>query len=216
MKIYVEGGGNSEALKSECQRAFNKLFIAAGLEGRMPRIIACGSRNAAYDRFRTEIQRGGNALLLVDSEAAVNHDLQTQKPISPWIHLKLQDRWERPNSASDANVHLMVECMETWFVADKKAFVTYYSEGNRRCNANAIPERDDVESIPKSNVFKCLEDASSPAGKDKYSKGSRSFAILSVIDPRVVATKSFHARRLFSELGVDWVDKKEFENKQEE
>lgn len=43
MKIYVEGGGDSKELKTRCRRGFSNFFEKAGLKGRMPRVVACGS-----------------------------------------------------------------------------------------------------------------------------------------------------------------------------
>lgn len=53
VKIYVEGGGNLARLKRKCRQAFSSFFKRAGFKDRMPRIVACGSRNNAYDDFCT-------------------------------------------------------------------------------------------------------------------------------------------------------------------
>ena len=200
--IYIEGGGDSDALKTECRQAFTKFFEATGLKTKMPRLVACGSRNTAFDKFKTAIKNGQNAMLLVDSESPVPADTQTGKPISPWKHLKERDGWERPTNATDDDVHLMVQCMESWFVADKAQFVVYYSKGNRQCTATAIPNCSDVEELDKKNVLQWLDKASLPSGKEKYSKGSRSFEVLATIRPEKVAGASYHFRRLCYQLGV--------------
>ena len=49
-------------------------FEKAGLKGRMPHVIACGSRQRAYDQFCAainEAETGSFIVLLVDSESAV-------------------------------------------------------------------------------------------------------------------------------------------------
>ena len=66
MKLYVEGGGDAAALKTACREGFAKFLGKAGLAGRMPRIVACGSRADAYDSFCTAIGNGEAAMLLVD------------------------------------------------------------------------------------------------------------------------------------------------------
>jgi Domain of unknown function (DUF4276) len=205
--IYIEGGGDSDALKTECRQAFTKFFEAAGLKGKMPRLVACGSRNTAFDKFKTALNNGQDALLLVDSESPVLADPQADRPISPWKHLKERDGWDCPDSATDDYIHLMVQCMESWFVADKTQFVAYYSKGNRQCTATTIPDCSDVEGLDKKSVLHYLDKASLPSGKEKYSKGSRSFEILATIRPEKVANASYHFRRLCYALGVTdaWV-----------
>ena len=47
VKIYVEGGGDQAKLKRECRRAFSKFFEKAGFKGKMPRVVASGSRGSA-------------------------------------------------------------------------------------------------------------------------------------------------------------------------
>ena len=56
----------------------------------MPRVVACGSRQRAYDQFCAaidEAETGNFIVLLVDSEAAV------AASDSPWEHLKKCDKW---------------------------------------------------------------------------------------------------------------------------
>ena len=62
------------------------LFERAGLMGRMPRIVASGSRSDAYSDFCTAIKNVGPndyVLLLDDSEAPVT--------VAPWQHVALRD-----------------------------------------------------------------------------------------------------------------------------
>jgi len=67
VKIYVEGGGDSAALKTACREGFSKFLSKAGLAGRMARVVACGSRADAFDSFLTAVRSGEVAILLVDS-----------------------------------------------------------------------------------------------------------------------------------------------------
>ena len=83
MKLYVEGGGDANLLKTACRKGFSEFLKKAGLAGKLPRIVACGSRRNAYDSFCTAVGRGERALLLVDSEEAVN----SAPPHQPWQHL---------------------------------------------------------------------------------------------------------------------------------
>jgi hypothetical protein len=60
VKVYVEGGGDhNKTLDSECRRGFSEFFRKGGLAGRMPRVVACGGRQQAYDAFRTANTNAG-------------------------------------------------------------------------------------------------------------------------------------------------------------
>jgi hypothetical protein len=99
VKIYVEGGGDSKELHVRCRKGFRKLLERAGFQSRMPRIVACGGRGAAFDAFKTAMDTGVNyPLLLVDSEDPVPETAQPDDPDHPmaWEHLQARDGWERP------------------------------------------------------------------------------------------------------------------------
>jgi hypothetical protein len=118
VKIYVEGGGDRKDLKSKCREGFSNFFEKAGFKGRMPRIMACGGRKSTYDDFCTALEIAEAEefiMLLVDSEDPV------QDGMAPWTHLAARegDGWSRPAAAVDDTAHLMVQCMEAWFLADK-------------------------------------------------------------------------------------------------
>ena len=54
VRLYVEGGGDSKKLRVQCRRGFRKFVEKAGLKGRMPRIVACGGRQAEVDPSKVE------------------------------------------------------------------------------------------------------------------------------------------------------------------
>jgi len=196
MKIYVEGGGDRKDLKTKCRQGFSEFLRKAGLEGRMPRIVASGGRQSAYDDFCTAIRMAGEDVfvaLLVDSEGLV------RQQDAPWAHLKQRDGWDQPPGANDDNARLMVQCMEAWFFADVDALQTYYG---RHFRAKAIPNRRDVENIPKNDLFDALKAATRSKDNKKgvYGKGRHSFDILERLDPRKVREASLHADRLIRVL----------------
>ena len=187
--IYVEGGG-SGALKSECRRGFAEFFGKFLPAGKRPKVIPCGSRNEAFDDFCTALRksRGEHIVLLVDAEA----------PISPgqtiWTHLKQQDRWEPPNGATEENTHLMVQCMESWFLADSETLATFFGQGFQ---ASALPRNPNIEAVPKQDVLQTLMAATRQVKtKGTYSKSGHSFQILALIDPAKVRRASPHVERL--------------------
>ena len=106
VKVYVEGGGNGRELRARCRRGFSSFFEKAGLVGRMPQVIACGSRQSAYEKFRAGLAAANNRgfiVLLVDGEGPV------EEGFGPWLHLRNRDGWSKPDGATDENAHLMVQ-----------------------------------------------------------------------------------------------------------
>ena len=187
--IYVEGGGDQSKTLTECRRGFRLFFEKIVPSGSRPRVIACGTRQAAFDDFRAAIRHAGadNSLLLVDSE----------RPVNPrhgnWQHLKSVDGWTKPRSATDDQAHLMVQCMESWFLADVELLADYYKEGFKR---NAAPANPEIEQVPKRDVARGLQNAARRTQKGQYHKTRHGFEILSRLDPTRVRDRSPHAGRL--------------------
>ncbi|MDI7268717.1 MAG: DUF4276 family protein [Myxococcota bacterium] len=223
VRIYVEGGGDQRATLAECRRGFSEFFRKV-VPGRSPRVVPCGGRNAAFDRFRTALCDGGDAtpLLLVDSEAPVAPAAVAASPASAnaadtsrggqhadtagrtaWDHLKRADGWERPAGASDEAAHLMVQCMEAWLLADRDALARFYGQG---FHAGALPGQADVEAIAKQDVLGALAKATrGTKTKGEYHKTRHGFDLLALVDPGRVVGASRHARRLvetIAELAV--------------
>ncbi|WP_069472653.1 DUF4276 family protein [Candidatus Marithrix sp. Canyon 246] len=192
--IYVEGGGDQNLTLTKCRRGFSQFFKKIVPSGYQPKIIACGSRMQAYNRFCTAIVQYRDVLciLLVDSEAPVadNH--------GSWRHLKVIDNWNPPSSATDDNAYLMVQCMESWFLADRKTLAEFYGQG---FNLNALPKQQNIEKIAKNDLNQGLDAATRHTKtKGKYHKVRHGFDILAKIDPQKVAQVSKHAKRLFNLL----------------
>ena len=197
VRIYVEGGGDSKQLKIDCRRGFSKFFEKAGLAGRMPRIHACGPRNKAFDKFRTKLAESqaekSSVLLLVDSEEPVSHGSD------PWSHLKKRDGWKRPDNAGSDNVHLMVQCMESWFLADVDSLEKFFGDGFRRAT---LPKNPKIEKVTTDAIDSSLKSATRQCKSGPYSKGSHSFRVLAVICPVKVANASPHAKRLMDTVSA--------------
>ena len=161
----------------------------------MPRIVACGSRESAFDDFKTALGIGKDtALLLVDSEGPV---VAAAANSNPWQHLKERDGWDRPNQASDDQCHFMVRVMETWFLADTATLKSYFRPGFQD---GALPQNPTIEDIPKQDVERGLRRATRRTNKGEYSKGKHSFEILAELDPAKVKCKSPYAKRLICTL----------------
>lgn len=185
--LYVEGGGR-KPLNTKCRRGFGRFIERAGMIGRV-RVVACGSRGDAYQRFKNH-SMGGTAMLLVDAEGAVTGQ-------DPWQYLQISDGWARPASSTVAQCHLMVQIMESWFLADVDALESFYGRGFRR---QALPGNPSIEQVPKQDVLGGLAQATSGTAKGSYRKSSESFEILAELDPVKVRNASPFADRLFRAL----------------
>ena len=194
LKLIVEGGGDkkSKSLNRECRQAFASFLEKAGLAGRLPSIEAAGGREQAYDAFKTAHARDfRTVVLLVDAEAPVT------APDS-WTHLQTRDGWTRPVGATNDQCHLMVQVMESWFLADHEALANFYQQ---RFRPQALPGNPrHVEPIAKSDVENGLERATRDSSKGGYHKGRHSFEILASLDPARVTAASPHAKRFIQAL----------------
>ncbi len=162
----------------------------------MPKIVACGSRRNAYDDFCTAIRTSAAnefPFLLVDSEAPVSASHKNQ----PWAHLKKQDGWTKLSDVLDTQAHLMVQVMETWFLADVAELETFFGKDFKSAQ---LPKSKNIESLSKKDIIQSLKKASEKTQKGEYGKGAHSFDILENIDPQKVTDASKWANRLFEVL----------------
>ena len=181
-KLFVEGGGDSNELQARCREGFRKLLEKSGkFAGRLPRIIACGSRQGAYDNFKTEHLAGkvSYVALLVDSEEPVADGEK------PWEHLKTRDNWDCPEKATDDQVFLMTTCMETWIIADQEGLKRFFERHKPCLLAAGLPSTVNLENQQRHQI----QDALVTATKDctnAYAKNKRSFEALANADPAVL------------------------------
>ena len=183
--LYVEGGGDSKSLKTACRRGFRKFIENAGAAGGVSNIVACGSRGNAYRSFSKALSTGLNALLLVDAEGPVT----TQEA---WQYLKANDNWDRPATATDGQCHLMVQVMESWFLADADVLASFYGQD---FNRGPLPANQNIEQVPKQDALVGLDQAARNTRKGGYKKGPDSYDILARLDPaRVRETSPFVER----------------------
>lgn len=200
--VYAEGGGDhNSSLSNEFREAFSQ-FLGKKESGitQRPRLHPCGSRKEAYDDFKSALEQGRNALLLVDSEAPIspNHEPghEEKGAYRPWAHLRHRDGWDRPTNASDDDCHLMVQCMESWLLADWDTTAAFFAQGFDGKRKLGRP----IESIPKEDIYELLKLASRNCQKGQYSKGAHSFKLLAQIDPKKVTEASPWAKRFIDEL----------------
>ncbi|NJL72916.1 MAG: DUF4276 family protein [Candidatus Competibacteraceae bacterium] len=188
VRLYVEGGGDSESLRSQCREGFRKFLENAGLAGKMPRIVACGARQAAYDRFKTAIESNTVALLLIDSEDFFSS-------ASPWEHLwnRPDDRFSRPSSATTTIAISWLSAWNRGFLRTRRQFKRFFGQG---FNAPSLPQGKNIENISKSDIYTGLQRATSNCKtKAPYGKGAHSFRLLALVKPSMVFDASPSANR---------------------
>jgi len=193
--VYVEGGGDSKDLRIRCRKGFSKLFERAGLRGRMPGVVACGPRDRTFRSFCDSLKSRRQRflpVLLVDSEAPVSGATGTA-----WDHLRKVDKWVKPPEAAADQAHLMVQVMESWFLADVAALRRYFGDGLRE---STLPRRSDVESIAKKQVLSAIDRATRGTTKGAYKKGRHSFGMLELVDAATLEERSPYAKLLFDAL----------------
>jgi len=176
--IYIEGGGDSKELHILCRKGFRQLLERCGFSGRLPRLVACGGRPAAYSDFKTahESNKAEYVAMLIDSEKPVSNPEET------WDHLRNCDRWERPDGADDEQVLFMTTCMETWIVADRDTLRQHYGSSLQE---SALPSLISLEQGNRQDIQEGLKRATRNCS-NAYQKGKRSFEILGKLEPETM------------------------------
>lgn len=196
--LYVEGGGDTAQQRAELRQGFDSLLGKmkgkAQAKGIGWKLVCCGGREATYRHFVAALKTNPTAInvLLVDSEG----------PIAPLIsdpvkdgattiqHLIQRDKWDlsmvQPN-----RVHLMVQCMEAWIVADPAALATFYGQHFR---LNQLPVNLNLENESKTDLADKLERATSDQGqrkipKGRYGKIKHGSQLLKLVDPEKVSAR---------------------------
>ncbi len=191
--LYIEGGGDNRRLGAQFREGWKSFFTAAGRGGRMPKVVRGGSRQQTFNRFATDVagpSAGTVPLLLVDSEGpvAASH--------SVWQHLQGRDGWNKPAEAGNDQAFLMVQIMETWFLADRQGLRSYFGP---LFAENALRQWPKLEDLSRGTVLASLDRATAQCPKP-YAKGKASFELLAQIDPTLVEASCPHAKDLLNRL----------------
>ncbi len=178
-RIYLEGGGRGKDLRVRCRRGFRELLERCGFQQRMPRLVACGGRKEAYDRFAGQNLGSGEYLALwVDSEQPV------QALHQPWAHVQQHDGWAVPPEATDDNLLLAVTCVESWLAADPETMRRFFGSGFR---PQKLPAARAIEATDAQTTATQLQQATAGC-KQPYRKGKTTFELLGRLDPQKLRT----------------------------
>lgn len=195
--IYLEGGGDgpgSNHSKRELRQGFDGLLQEQKKAARAKRlgwqVIPCGSRGQTFSAFWNDLQQGDNetvSILLVDSEDAVapetnNPDENAQARVQ---HLTRRDGWDF-SGTDPKQVHLMVQCMEAWMVADREPLADYYGTG---FHAKSLPNRLNLEDEPKNDLLDKLKRATQKTQKGVYAKIKHASKLLERLDPAKIGKR---------------------------
>ncbi len=197
--IYVEGGGDSKELHARCREGFRKLIEKMNV-ARNPAIVACGSRDQTFKKFKIAVSTasGEYPLLLVDSEDAIKTTDENPDSAEAWNHLKTRDNWDKPSGVVNDQAQLMATCMETWIMADQPALNAFFGQ---HLQINALLPVQNLEARARDEVQDKLVWATRDCGKDRsYAKGKRSFKVLAHLNTETLRKHLPHFRRFVSTL----------------
>ena len=190
----MEGGGDGRDTRAAPRLGMDAFLTrikqAAREKSLRWKLVCCGSRHEAFRKFRTAYQSGEHAIaiLLVDAEGAVDRPVRD--------HLRWRDGWDLAFASNDA-VHLMIQTMETWIIADPDALAEYYGANFRR---NALPGALNLEVIAKDDVDDALNEATRLTRKGAYHKVRHASELLKRIDAQEVQRRCPGCARLFSTI----------------
>ena len=193
--IYMEGGGDGKENRATLRQgmdAFLQPLKEAARNKELPwKLVCCGPRNEAFQRFQNAVNNSADAVnvLLVDAERPVNQ--------LPRRHLRDRDGWDL-SFAPEETIHLMVQAMEAWIVADSEVLEGYYGQGFR---ANRLPKATNLETMPKPTIERSLGEATQDTQKGRYHKIRHASDLLKRIDAEKVKARCTHCRRVFEVLG---------------
>lgn len=193
IRLYMEGGGQGQG-RAILRQGMNELLSdVRNLARRRScrwKLVCCGSRSETWKHFSRAVREddGDMIVLLVDSEGSVKTSVRD--------HLRTQDRWSMDGIEDDA-VHLMIQSMETWIIADTEALSRYYGQAFRR---NALPKSKDLESVPPREVALALRRATRGTKKGEYHKIRHAPDLLKRISIQRVSERCASCRRLLEML----------------
>lgn len=194
LEIYVEGGGKSNNHRAKLRAAFlealRDLRAKAAVKKWDLRPIFLGPGPEAFKRFVKDTPAPANSrrLLLIDAEGPVTSDVRN--------HLLSQFGWDVSGLDPD-DLHLMVQCMEVWFLADIDALKSYFGP---KINISKLPNRKNLEEEPKEDCFAKLKVACQTTPTGIYGKGEHSAELLKRITWSTVCARLPHAQRFNARL----------------
>src|SRR5262245_4655588 len=191
----MEGGGDGANTKAALRQGMDvflsELKKAVRRRSWRWKIVCCGGRNQTYRAFINALEVGEMSVvvLLVDAEGPVNGSARA--------HLTARDRWDLQD-IDDEVVHLMVQTMEAWIVADREALARYYGQGFR---VNSLPSTPNLETASKRAITDALARSTRDTKKGAYHKIHHVADLLKQVDPNIVRQRCPACARMFADVG---------------
>jgi hypothetical protein len=180
VRIYFEG---DPALREGFREFFRELEKAIGVP---LQLIAGKARSIQAFLLALEGHPSALNVLLIDSEQPDDGKL-----------FQTICRPQGIGHQSKETVFWMVQCMESWFLADVAALKTYYAQG---FNEKALAGNPKVEEISKADVLDRLKRASEGTTKGRYHKTKHAPQILKLIQAEHVRSAAPNCNRLFESV----------------
>lgn len=196
IRIYIEGDDrrrgkyNDISLREGFRGFLRELDAQARAQAVRLDIILGGSKGETFKDFRRGVKAHPHSLVifLVDADAPLTTGetaqgfLRRQNPTWDWQGVEAEQ------------CHLMVQIMESWFLADLAALEEFYG---KKFASNRLPKNPRVEEISKQIVEQSLLVASQPTPAGEYHKTRHGAKLLTRIDPQKVRQAAPHCQRLF-------------------
>lgn len=185
--IYIEGGGDTANTKAQLRLGLDALLTPQKNAARKKRLgwklVLCGGRDVTFKAFQhaTKVAKSEIVVLLVDAEEAV----KTANATGRVAHLAKRDQWDMTGVTAE-HVHLMIQCMEAWIVADPAALEAYYG---KEFNPKVLPKRTALDDEPKKDIYAALEAATKATQKGCYGKIKHASDLLSRLNTTTVAQR---------------------------
>ncbi len=192
IRLYIEGGGDAQS-KAALRKGFRQFFTHELKENASKlHLTLCSSTVDACEDFAKALEDHPDAfnILLIDSDGPVN------QPLATFIKLRKHSK-RKPTPIDENQIHLMVQLMEAWFVADLEALKNYYGQGFK---ASADLKKKNVEQIEKTMLMKSLKTATRKTRKGEYHKIKHAADLLAKITPPKVRQAAEYCERLFKTL----------------
>jgi hypothetical protein len=162
------------------------------------RVVACGGRQQAYDKFVDALENEPEVfnVLLVDSEDPVGDG------VAPWTHLhgRQGDQWKQPMGTDESQCQLMVCCMEAWFLADPANLKAHFGG---HFDSAKLPAAHLAETRTKDVIEKALAQATKDTPAGEYQKIRDGAKLLAKVKPAEVRKHCKWCERLFVSLGQE-------------
>lgn len=197
--VYIEGKGGGSGSKrkyndGEFRQSWKKFLQPLADLAREHKIVffKCIPGRGGTDTAETfenplPIHKGALRILLVDSEIPVS-DIS-----KPWDALKRK----APTWADDKNCYLMVQCLETWLLADVESLKVHYNKPKKCFKENKIKAWSNLETTDRKTLQGALEQATADCS-NSYSHADGNLLIAVVQRDKLKTLPS--VARLFEDL----------------